>query len=179
MRMLLVGRQITVKRIPPIVKTGAGFSLIELLIVMAIVGMAAALVIPRINSGQANLLRAQVREMVAILNYARRSAIVEGKPKVAFFYNGKQEEDGKEEIDDNSKNKPREPGHWVSRGTRLQWGGEVGDKEEAVYKITFYPEGGSSGGELILSYLDHQAKISINPLTGKVESDIFGHEEEH
>ena len=52
----------------------------------------------------------------------------------------------------------------------------MGDKEGEqgeVYQITFYPEGGSSGGEIILTHLEHKAKITVNPITGKIESEIL------
>lgn len=144
----------------------AGFTLLELIIVMAIIGMMASLVIPHIGSGQLTLLKTQMREAVAVLNYARRSAIVEGKQKVASFY------EGKENTADKSPQKMT-PGQWVSRGTTLQWGEKRSDdKQQKVYQITFYPEGGSSGGEIILGYLDHKAVIRVNPLTGKVEAEI-------
>jgi len=150
----------------------AGFTLLELIIVMAIIGMMASLVIPHIGSGQLTLLKAQMREAVAVLNYARRSAIVEGKQKVASFY------EGQENTADKSPQKML-PGQWVSRGTTLQWGEKrrddkqsEDDKQQKVYQITFYPEGGSSGGEIILGYLDHKAVIRVNPLTGKVEAEI-------
>jgi general secretion pathway protein H len=145
----------------------AGFTLLELIIVMAIMGMIASLVIPHIGSGQLTLLQAQMREAVAVLNYARRSAIVEGKQKVASFY------EGKENTVDKSPQKMT-PGQWVSRGTTLQWGEKPGkdQPQDKVYQITFYPEGGSSGGEIILGYLDHKAVIRVNPLTGKVEAEI-------
>ena len=145
----------------------AGFTLLELIIVMAIIGMIASLVIPHIGSGQLTLLKAQMREVVAVLNYARRSAIVEGKQKVASFYEGKE---------NTAKKSPQKmnPGQWVSRGTTLQWGETTGEDQppEKGYQITFYPEGGSSGGEIILGYLDHKAVIRVNPLTGKVEAEI-------
>lgn len=157
----------------------SGFTLLEILVVMTIIGMAAvALIIAHVGSGESAFIQAQQREMVAVLRYARRSAIVEGKEKVATFYQGKINEDEDEdeaEAADNStkKTKKAAPGQWVSRGATLQWGGEVSDKDEAVYKITFYPEGGSSGGELILNYQDYKAKISVNPITGKIESEIL------
>jgi general secretion pathway protein H len=155
----------------------SGFTLLELIIVMAIIGMIAGLVIPHIGSGQQTLLKAQMREAVAVLNYARRAAIVEGKQKVASFYAGKENSATKL----SPKNSPIQ---WVSQGITLQWGEKSTadkttdpDKEadptsESVYQFTFYPEGGSSGGEIILSYLEHKAVIRVNPLTGKVEAEI-------
>ena len=156
----------------------SGFTLLELIVVMAIIGMMVAVVIPHIGSGETTILKTQAREAIAVLKYARRSAIVEGKQKVAIFKEGKPETANK------STTKEKHV-QWVSRGATLQWGkeackeGETGDKEGAVYKITFYPEGGNSGGEFILSYLDHKAQISINPITGKIESDIFNDEEKN
>jgi general secretion pathway protein H len=144
-----------------------GFTLLELLIVMAIVGMMVALVIPRIGSGQATFLKAQVREAIAILNYARRSAIVEGTAKTATFYKNQTN-------DERKSNQKRQPGHWVSRGTDLQWGSSKQQEEvEITHTITFYPEGGSSGGEFFLSYQGHKAKITVSALTGKIESEGF------
>jgi general secretion pathway protein H len=161
-----------------------GFSLLELMIVIAIMAMGAAIVIPRIGSGESAIMQSQVREVLALFRYARRSAIVEGKPKVVQLYQGNTEETAKRKI--YSK---LEPGQWRSRDVTLQWGEnssnnaqeEESDFEEddenqteKSYKVTFYPEGGSSGGELILTYKEKfKATININPITGKVTSDIF------
>lgn len=157
----------------------SGFTLIEIIVVMAIIAMMATLVIPRISSGSVTILQAQVRQAVAVLNYARRSAIVEGQPKTAYFYEGDQQ----------TSNSP--PIHWTSHGTALQWGN---DKEKdktsdnkkgsdnkkanepdnnATYQVTFYPEGGSSGGEILFSYQGHKFKVTVNPLTGKIESEYL------
>lgn len=161
-----------------------GFSLLELLVVMAIVGMMAALVVPRLGSNEVTFLKVQIREAMAVLNYARRSAIVEGKAKVAIFHEGNSE----------ASSQKMQPGQWTSRGATLQWKSGVTGKEDSkeemnekekddqgkkddefskTIEITFYPEGGSSGGELLLSYHEHQAKIIVDSLTGKVRSDIL------
>lgn len=156
-----------------------GFSLLELLVVMAIIGMLAALVVPRVGSNDVTFLKVQIREAMAVLNYARRSAIVEGKAKVAIFHEGNQE----------VSSQKMQPGHWVSQGATLQWKSGITEKEEPkedphekekkddesskTIEITFYPEGGSSGGEITLSYHEHQAKIVVDALTGKVRSDIL------
>ncbi|EDN69462.1 General secretion pathway protein H [Beggiatoa sp. PS] len=163
-----------------------GFSLLELLIVISIMAMGAAIVIPRLGGGESAILQAQVREVLALFRYARRSAIVEGKPKVVQLSQGKTEETTKKII--RSK---LEPGYWKSRDVTLQWGENSSNQDkvsefddddenqtEKSYKVTFYPEGGSSGGELILTYKEKfKAKINVNPITGKVTSDIFEFEQ--
>jgi general secretion pathway protein H len=163
-----------------------GFTLIELMVVMAILAMMAAIVIPRISSGSATLLQAQMRQAMAVLNYARRSAIVEGQTKTVVF------SEGSEEKTENQFTATANFIQWVSRGASVQSAGTEGDsnnskgtekKEEkenpnggdnsTTHKITFYPEGGSSGGDLIFSYQGLKAKITVNPLTGKVESKFL------
>jgi type II secretion system protein H len=140
-----------------------GFSLLELMIVMAIVGMIATLVIPRVSSSQVALLKAQVREVAAVLNYARRSAIIRGKTTKASFYNKKMGEN-------TLLQKSAKPEQWISRGAILQWGEGSKEKDKTVYEITFYPEGGSSGGKFTLIHQKYKATITVDPLTSKIES---------
>ncbi len=140
-----------------------GFTLLEVLVVMAIIAMGSALIVPRISGGQVSLLKAQVREATAVLNYARRSAIVEGRSKTAFFYESARSQN------------TSQSGTWISRGATLQWGasqeGQQLDNQEQA--ITFYPEGGSTGGEFVLSYQNRKVKVVVNPLTGKVSSEFL------
>ncbi len=165
-----------------------GFTLLELLVVMAILAMLAAVVIPRISSGSMTLLQAQARQAIAVLNYARRTAIVEGKSQVALLSAGESAQAGSQTTVSTNVIQ------WVSHGATLQMEDPVnedkssdgnlvkpvarpqeGELSESAtsYQITFYPEGGSSGGDLILSYQGHQIKIIINHLTGKVTSEFI------
>jgi len=149
-------------------KKGLGFSLLELMIVMAIIGMIAALIIPRVSSSQVALLKAQVREAAAVLNYARRSAIIRGKTTKALFFQKKNDENS-------TPQKSTKPEQWVSRGAILQWGNENESSEKpekSVYEIAFYPEGGSSGGRFSLIHQKYKAIITVDPLTSKIESQI-------
>ena len=134
-------------------KRESGFTLLELLIVMAIIAMAAAVVVTRLSgTSELTYLKAEVRKTIGKLNYTRRIAIIEGKEKQLVFQKDNQATENSTRI-------------------KWEWGGKFSNK--ADYKITFYPEGGSSGGELSLSYLGHKAKIIVNPITGKVESKIY------
>jgi len=139
--------------------SSTGFTLFEILLVVAIIGLTTALIIPRMDMGQTALLKAQVRDAVAILNHARRSAIIHSRPMVASF--------------STSSDTQSTPGQWVSRGASLEWGqqeGEDKDNTETVHEIVFYPEGGSSGGEFSIVQDDYKVTIIVNPLTGRVET---------
>lgn len=133
-----------------------GFTLLEILLVIAIIGFSAFIVIPRLEMGQTAILKAQVREAIAVLNYARRAALIQGKPQIAILY-------------ETEETAASEPGRWVSQGASLQWGGEKA-KDSKEYRVTFYPEGGSSGGEIVVARDGYEIKIVINPLTGKIKS---------
>lgn len=141
-----------------------GFTLLELLIVLAVVAVIAALVAPRIGSGEGALFRAQVREAVAALNYARRTAIIQGRPTDALLQTGRDARSG--------------PGRWVSRGASLdvKEGPPVTDRDARMV-VTFFPEGGSSGGELTLALGGRSAVINVDPITGRVKAKIEGEAE--
>jgi len=153
----------------------SGYTLIDLLLVVAIMGMAIALIIPRFSSTHTAILKAQTREVVAILKQARRSAIMEGRQVTAVLQNRTDATGGSQ----GSSSKT-----WRSDAeVKLQWNEDktLNSEDESVenahyYRFTFYPEGGSSGGELILSYKGQRAKIKVNPLTGKVATEFLNRE---
>lgn len=53
-----------------------GFTLLELILVLAIITISITLVIPRLNNGEMARLQAKVRETVVTLKYARRIALI-------------------------------------------------------------------------------------------------------
>lgn len=168
-------------------KQQQGFTLLELLVVMFIIGIAAAFIAPSFQSGKTVFLEAQMREVVAVLNYARRSAIVEGRAKMAVFSQGQEDSQPDEKkLDDAPLSK--ELVAWTSRGAKLEWKadntGEANEPEPTntdqpkQHKIIFYPEGGSTGGTLILSQYDNKVMIVVHPITGKIRSYFEGEEDE-
>ncbi len=148
-----------------------GFTLLELIIVMVIIGMMAMLVIPNIGTNQSAILKAQTREAMAVLRYARRTATIEGKQKTMILREG----------GDSAPKTNVDLGIWTSRGVKLQMNKSDDDDKSAKAnvstEVTFYPEGGSSGGKITLTFHEYTAKIEINHLTGKIKSDIFANED--
>ena len=140
-----------------------GFTLFELLIVLAIVALAAALVVPRIGSGQGVLFKAQLREAVAALNFARRTAIVRGRPVEASFQNAPKGE--------------KSPSRWVSRGATVSVAeGPPPAEGGPAFTVIFFPEGGSSGGRFTLTHGDYAAEIKVDAVTGRIRAEILGEE---
>ena len=146
-----------------------GFTLLELLLVLSIIAMASILVVPNLGSLESRTFGAQVREAKSLLNYARRIAVVSGQPSTASFYVGRQD------IDRDSEISPARSsvGRWQSSGAAVRYrdstDGEI-EVEEKI-EITFYPEGGSTGGTLLLSWEDQIVNIVVDPFTGRISTE--------
>lgn len=146
----------------------AGFTLLELLLVLTIIGMASLLIVPNVGNLEVRTFSAQVRQATSLLNYARRTAVVQGLPAVATFHAQSAEDEAR----------PRQPvtgnvGNWESYGSAIRYR-DSADRElevEEKIDISFYPEGGSSGGTLILTRDDQTVRISVNPFTGQVTTE--------
>lgn len=138
------------------------FTLMELLLVLAIIGIASAVIIPRITTSGQNF-QGQVRELTAVLKYNRRMAIVSSRLQQAKLFPYQEEANGT----------PLKKGHWRSKGAELSWSKENSNstpaqKKNQIISIDFFPQGGATGGELILSQEPFKTKIHIDSFTGKV-----------
>ncbi len=152
-----------------------GFTLLELMVVLAIILIAAGLIIPNLASLDSKNFDAEVRQAVAILKYARRIAIVEGAavttsftaldPKQADFALKREQLMAKRQATD-----------WISDKLSLQFRTETNQpeaKKESV-EFTFFPQGGSTGGVLILSLDTLNAQIRVDPITGRISAAYHG-----
>ncbi|MEX1196416.1 MAG: prepilin-type N-terminal cleavage/methylation domain-containing protein [Pseudohongiellaceae bacterium] len=147
-----------------------GFSLLEILMVLAILGMAVSLVAPNLSGIGARRFDAQLREAAGLLNHARRMAVVEGQATEVRFRIAGEAEDGA----------AAERGDRVSE-FRLAGGIEMAFREtagerarpETEMTLQFFPEGGATGGELLWFGQDRQALIRIDPFSGRVETEMI------
>jgi general secretion pathway protein H len=139
----------------------AGFSLIELMIVMAILAVLAALVAPRI---MASLERTRVRTaagyLAATLKRARTDAIVKREvtsvrlSEKAYSLGGKTLYLPENVVFSAVTGVDREP-----------------LEEEEEHKIAFYPAGSSSGGSITISNEEGDINylIRIEPISGRIK----------
>jgi prepilin-type N-terminal cleavage/methylation domain-containing protein len=145
----------------------AGFTLLELLLVLSLIAISVGIVMPRIGNTDNSTFNAQVRRAVASLTYARRMAVVQSTPQVAAFYaldpDSPDYAEWLEELEGDTE-------HWLSELLTLQYQADLNEAPESVEKveITFFPQGGSTGGILNFALNGRTANIRVDPITGKI-----------
>lgn len=157
-------------------KPQAGFTLLEILLVLTIIGMASILVVPNITSLESRTFDAQIRQANSLLNYARRMAVVKGQPTVASFIISAGESSAEQTVENENTDSQRSTpiGEWFSEGLQLSYRDSADRKVEIDERIdiTFYPEGGSTGGTLLISLAEASIgepfAIEIDPFTGRI-----------
>lgn len=178
----------------PLSNSLTGFTLIELILVLVIIGFLTALVAPAITSLTGLKLKTTTRKMAAGLRYARSQAVATGsdyqvvfdmekgemiieslqeeeKPYGGDYKDGVEEEStGEEEEDDSAKRMERRKTYTIPKDVKLAK--VVIDGEEITEDqawIDFYPNGSCSGGEIFLMDEKERAyRIALEFLTGVV-----------
>ena len=143
-----------------------GFTLLELLLVLGILAMMATLIGPGLNSLDSPGFNAQVREASSLLNYARRRAVVEGQMlSVEFAAMDVVPETGTE-------SRAGVVGRWTSADMELWFAPstERSQRQDSVLTVSFFPEGGSTGGELAFRQGERQRVLIIDPFSGRVSA---------
>ena len=163
-----------------------GFTLLEILLVLTLIVLASALVVPNVGSLDARTYSVQLRQVNALLQYARRNAVISGLPVRARLYGPSFRPDDAyiALADEPARSQERGQGQaagliqthearWESDGIAVRYedSTERLTEVERFIDVTFYPEGGSSGGTLIFSRDDRHTRIVIDPFTGRISSE--------
>ena len=129
-------------------RRNGGFTLVEMMIVLAVLGLAAALALPYLAKGtERAALGGAAQELRAALNGARSAAIAADREVI--FSGG---------ID----------GYRVD-GARHGFAAAAGLVVEIKggSRISFFPSGGASGGRIVLRDATARREIEIEALTGR------------
>ncbi|MFM7143696.1 MAG: prepilin-type N-terminal cleavage/methylation domain-containing protein [Alphaproteobacteria bacterium] len=139
-----------------------GFTMLEILIVLVIIAMAAALVAPAIDGGlRAREVRSAVRRVAGTLRGLQGQAIQSGKPRRAVLdaSSGQLVPEGAPPVE-------------MAPNVRI---GQVGGGEvlaDGSVQVTFYPNGSNSGVDVLIGDrelpLNEGYVVRLNPLLGMV-----------
>ena len=147
----------------------AGFTLLEILLVLTLLGLASVLVVPNLGDLEIRTFSAQARGAAAQLNYTRRTAVVQGQPMKAYFYG--PDVDPLDMVPARFDTTIWQAGTGTSIRFRDSTDQETEVDDELV--VSFYPEGSSSGGTLLLQQEEQQVAIEIDPFTGRISSTVL------
>ena len=137
-----------------------GVTLIELLVVLAIIGVLAAVVIPRLGPGVSTTeLKGAARQVASGLRLARSEAMASRTERfVTLDLEGRRFMVGADRRE-----------HALPKGIDIQLFTAQKDLvNDKVGAIRFYPDGGSNGGRLTLAAGERKFEIDVDWLTGRV-----------
>lgn len=154
-----------------------GFTLLELLVVLSIIAIATGLIVPNLAITDNAAFNAEVRRAASALTYARRMAIVKGAPQSArLFALNPEAPDYEERL--REANADDAAARWISSDMELGYQSELALDSEPVEEltVTFFPQGGSTGGLLAFARERRSALIRVNAITGRIDTAYNGEE---
>jgi general secretion pathway protein H len=150
----------TGNRAAPVARGHAGFTLLEMLIVLALMAIIAGVVIPIFGTGVSTTeLKRATREVAAGLRLARSQAIAQRSDSVLML-----------DVAGRTFSVPPDPRvHSMPSGIELKLFTAQRDLvSDQVGAVRFFPDGGSTGGRITLAAGDRKFDVDIDWLTGRV-----------
>tara|TARA_B110000858_G_scaffold198524_1_gene266207 strand:+ start:16274 stop:16816 length:543 start_codon:yes stop_codon:yes gene_type:complete len=149
-----------------------GFTLLEIILVLAIIATASILLVPNLGGLEARSFNAQLRQAQSLLNYARRTAVVSGQASTVSFSVIPAADIDQLDSEETHLSLSNIVAQWNGAGVNLRFRDSTGREIEIEKstEVTFYPEGGSTGGMLLFAQADQTGIINIDPFTGRVSS---------
>ncbi len=138
----------------------AGVTILELLIVLTIMALAAAIVVPVFTGGVSNAeLRGAARQLAAGLRLARSEAVAQRRETfLVLDVAGRRFK-----VDRN----PAE--HALPRDVELKlYTAQKDLVDDKIGSIRFYPDGGSNGGRITVGAGERKYEVDVDWLTGRV-----------
>ncbi len=136
-----------------------GLTLIELLIVLAIIAIVSAIAIPIVNGVSNAEMRSAARQLASGLRLARSEAVAQRRETFLVIdiagRRFKVDRDGRE--------------YSLPRNVELKLFTAQKDLvDDKVGSIRFYPDGGSNGGRITLAAGERKFEVDVDWLTGRV-----------
>ncbi len=137
----------------------AGVSLLELLIVLAIIGFVSAIAIPMLSGGVSNSeLRSAARELAAGLRLARSEAVTQRRETFLVV-----------DLAGRRFKVDRDEERSLPKNMEMKLFTAQRDLVDATTgSIRFYPDGGSNGGRITLGSGERKYEVDVDWLTGRV-----------
>ena len=138
----------------------AGVSLLELMIVLMIMAIVAALVVPMLAGGVSNTeLRSAARQLASGLRLARSEAVTQRRETFLVI-----------DVAGRRFKVDRDPQeHMLPRDIELKlYTAQKDLVDDKVGSIRFYPDGGSNGGRITVGSADRKYEVDVDWLTGRV-----------
>lgn len=143
-------------------RRSAGFTLIEMLVVVAVIGIITALASPRVHRALPGLeLRSAAHELAAAARSARARAIADGAPAALSL----------DLTTGGFTISPRGGGGALPEGLAIEATAatEALDTGRSMAEFRFYPDGSAMGGRITVSRDDSAYAVDIDWLTGRVK----------
>lgn len=137
---------------------------------LAIIAMASVFVVPNLGGFEARTFNTQIRQANSLLNYARRTAVVSGQASTVSFNVLPAEERERLQLEEGYTSLSNIVAQWNGAGVSLRFRDST-DREVEITEateVTFYPEGGSTGGVLLFAQAEQMGVIDIDPFTGRI-----------
>lgn len=141
---------------------GGGFTLVEMLVVLAVLALVMALLPPLLEGGQGRAeLAAAARELAESLRETRSLALRDGRTE-SFAVDG-----GAGTFRAGAVGRLRH----LPAGVHLSLDRPGGDAPAMAGEIRFFADGSSSGGGLLLAQGGRRSHVAVDWLTGRVSLD--------
>jgi general secretion pathway protein H len=192
MRILSVGKISAIKHIHVLKPTigSKGFTLLELIIVLLIIGLMMALVTPRLIGSLTKMnLKTSAQKISSSLRYARSQAIsgqiiyhaIFDFEKNSLNIKAEKPQDDEDaylkaeiesvETDNLKATEAREESYFLPEGVKIEKAMITPDEiDSGSFSIMFYPAGNSSGGSVVLiDEKERRFQINVDLITGIVD----------
>lgn len=144
---------------------GRGFTLVEILVVLALLGLLSAILAPMLVPTPARMMRDTGHQLMVALRETRRLATSTGQPQGLMI--------------DAQANRYRVGGdgrwHDIPSDVTLEFttATSLADDRTGKGSILFYPDGSSSGGRITLGAGGQGIDLNVAWLTGRISIDHF------